>query len=84
MKVVREFDKFSNQAHRCIDNGVFLDGQDKTLEEAGVRSTWKRHEDPESKEIEKPKKNTKNNGSKKIERLKNAAKGTRSIKTLFN
>ena len=77
MKVVRVFDKFSNQMHRHIDNGVCLDGRDKTLEETGVQSAWKGRE----AEIEKPKRAAKSSESNKIERLKRAARGTKSIKT---
>ena len=72
------FDKFSNQMHGHIDNGVFLDGRDETLEETGIRSAWKGRE---TEEIEKPKRAAKSSESNKVERLKRAAKGTKSIKT---
>lgn len=38
MKVIREFDKFSNNNYvMYIDNGVFLDGRDKALKEHGLQ-----------------------------------------------
>ena len=81
MRVVWAFNKFSNRTIRHIDNGGFLDGRDKTLEEAGVRSDWKGHGTKEFIEGTKPKKTKRNTESEKVERLKKAAKGTRSIKT---
>ena len=51
MEVVWEFDRFSNNCIRHIDNGVFLDGRDKALEEVGVASnTWKGARDVGKKE----------------------------------
>ena len=55
----------------------FLDGRDKTLEEAGVRSAWKGHEE---RGVDRPKRAVKSGELDKV-RLKRAAKGTKSIKT---
>ena len=67
------------KGYKCIDNGVFLDGRDKTLEEAGVQSAWKGR-----KEEDRPKRVVKSGESNKVERLKRAAKGAKSINMGLN
>ena len=40
VKVVREFDKFSNNYVTCVDNGGFLDGRQKTLKKYGLQNVF--------------------------------------------